>query len=119
MADKKFVPYVPAETTLPEMTVSFTAVRIGASDMAVGNMIGSNLFNMAILPVVDIIYTRGPLLADVSDGNLVTGLVVIVMTSLFIVGLRFVPRRLFRFSWLNVTLIVIFLVSAYFSFIAA
>lgn len=106
-------------TTLPEMTVSFTAVRIGASDMAVGNMIGSNLFNMAILPVVDIIYTRGPVLATVSDGNLVTGLAVIVMTALFIVGLRFVPRRFFKFSWLSVSLIILFLISAYFSFIAA
>jgi cation:H+ antiporter len=106
-------------TTLPEMTVSFTAVRIGASDMAVGNMIGSNLFNMAILPVVDIIYTKGPILARVSDGNLVTGLAVIVMTSLFIIGLRFVPRRFFRLSWLSICLIVLFLVSAYFSFIAA
>ena len=106
-------------TTLPEMTVSFTAVRIGASDMAVGNMIGSNLFNMTIVPVVDIIYTKRPLLAGVSDGNLVTGLAVIVMTVLFIVGLRFVPRRFFRFSWLSICLIVLFLVSAYFSFVAA
>ena len=102
-----------------KVTVSFTAVRIGASDMAVGNMIGSNLFNMTIVPVVDIIYTKRPLLAGVSDGNLVTGLAVIVMTVLFIVGLRFVPRRFFRFSWLSICLIVLFLVSAYFSFVAA
>jgi cation:H+ antiporter len=106
-------------TTLPEMTVSFTAVRIGASDMAVGNMIGSNLFNMAILPVVDIIYTKGPILASISDGNLVTGLAVIIMTVLFITGLRFVPRRFFKFSWLSICLIAIFLASAYFSFVAA
>ena len=106
-------------TTLPEMTVSFTAVRIGASDMAVANMIGSNLFNMAIFPVIDAIYSKGPLLAGVSEGNLVTGLAVILMTLLFVTGLRFVPRRRFRLSWLSITLIVLFLVNAYFSFIAA
>lgn len=106
-------------TTLPEITVSFTAMRIGASDMAVANMIGSNLFNMAVLPVTDLIYSKKPILAAVSEGNLVTAAAVILMTALFIVGLRFTPARWFRFSWWNITLIVIFIVSAYFSFIAA
>lgn len=106
-------------TTLPEITVSFTAMRIGASDMAVANMIGSNLFNMAILPVVDIIYSENPVLSAVSEGNLVTAAAVILMILLFIVGLRFPPRRWFRFSWWNIIMIVIFIVSAYFSFIAA
>jgi len=106
-------------TTLPEMTVSFTAMRIGASDMALANMIGSNLFNMAILPVIDIIYSKGPILSAVSEGNLVTAAAVIVMTSLFIVGMRFTPARRFRLSWLSISLIAIFIISAYFSFIAA
>jgi cation:H+ antiporter len=106
-------------TTLPEMTVSFTAMRIGASDMAVANMIGSNLFNIVILPITDLIYSKDPILSAVSEGNLVTAAAVIVMTSLFIVGLRFTPARRFRLSWLNITLIVLFIASAYFSFIAA
>jgi cation:H+ antiporter len=106
-------------TTLPEITVSFTAVRIGASDMAVANMIGSNLFNMAIIPVTDLIYTKNPILSAVSEGNLVTAAAVIAMTLLFIVGLHFHPARWFRFSWWNISLIVIFIISAYFSFIAA
>jgi cation:H+ antiporter len=106
-------------TTLPEITVSFTAVRIGASDMAVANMIGSNLFNMAILPVTDLIYTKAPILSAVSEGNLVTAAAVLVMTLLFIIGLRFVPSRRFRLSWWSISLIIIFLVSAYFSFIAS
>jgi cation:H+ antiporter len=106
-------------TTLPEITVSFTAMRIGASDMAVANMIGSNLFNMAIIPVTDLIYTKNPILSAVSEGNLVTAAAVIVMTSLFIIGLRFRPARWFRFSWWNISLIVIFIISAYFSFITA
>jgi len=106
-------------TTLPEITVSFTAMRIGASDMAVANMIGSNLFNMAILPVTDLIYSKNPILSAVSEGNLVTAGAVILMTLLFIVGLRFPPARWLRFSWWNISLIVIFIISAYFSFIAA
>lgn len=106
-------------TTLPEITVSFTAVRIGASDMAVANMLGSNLFNMLIIPITDVIYGKCPLFAGVSEGHLVTGLAVIAMTLLFIIGLRFIPKRHLRLSWLNLSLIILFLVSAYFSFVAA
>jgi len=106
-------------TTLPEMTVSFTAMRIGAVDMAVANMIGSNLFNLTIVPITDLIYSRGPILVDVSESQLVTAAAVIVMTALFIVGLRFKPNRIFRLSWWNCSLIVLFIVGTYFSFIMA
>jgi cation:H+ antiporter len=82
-------------------------------------MIGSNLFNMVILPVTDLIYSKNPILSAVSEGNLVTAAAVIVMTSLFIVGLRYTPARWFRFSWWNISLMAIFIVSAYFSFIIA
>jgi len=103
-------------TSLPEITVSFTAARIGAMDMAVANMIGSNLFNMTIISVDDLFYTKGPVLAHVSESHLITALVVILMTGLFIVGLHFKPRRFFRLSWWNCALIVLFFLGAYFSY---
>ena len=106
-------------TTLPEITVSFTAMRIGAIDMAVANLIGSNLFNLTIIPVIDLIYTRGPILAQVSESHLFTAAAVILMSLLFLAGFRFKTRRFFRLSWFNVSLIVLFLVSAYMSFVMA
>jgi cation:H+ antiporter len=106
-------------TTLPEITVSFTAMRMGAIDLAVANMIGSNLFNLTIMPVTDIIYVKGPILAGVSESHLITAVAVIVMTLLFIAGLRFKPARFLRLSWWNCTMIILFIVSAYFGFIMA
>jgi len=106
-------------TTLPELTVSFTAMRMGATDMAVANLIGSNLFNLTIIPIDDLIYLKGPVLAAVSESHLITALAVMLMTLIFIAGLRFKPKRLFRLSWWNCTLIALFLLSAYFSFITA
>jgi cation:H+ antiporter len=103
-------------TSLPEITVSFTAARMGAIDMAVANMIGSNLFNITIISVDDLLYTKGPVLAHVSESHLITALVVILMTGLFIVGLHFKPRRFFRFSWWNCALVVLFFTGAYFSY---
>ena len=105
-------------TTLPEITVSFAAMRIGATDMAVANMIGSNLFNLTIIPIDDLLYLKGPILASISESHLITALAVIFMTLIFISGLRFKPRRFFRLSWCNCALIALFFLSAYFSFTA-
>ena len=104
-------------TTLPEISVSFAAMRMGALDMAVANMIGSNLFNMVIICIDDLLYLNGPVLATVSKGQLITGLTVIAMTGIFIAGLRFRSATFIRLSWHNSALIVLFLLGAYFSFI--
>lgn len=104
-------------TTLPEMTVSFTAMRIGAIDMAVANLIGSNLFNLTVIPVTDIIYAKGPILADVAESHLVVAATVVLMTLLFIIGLRVRPSRFYRLTWLNISLIMLFIGSAYFNFV--
>lgn len=106
-------------TTLPEITVSFTAMRLGAIDMAAANMIGSNLFNLTIIPVTDIIFIRSPILAEVSEGHLVMAAAVIIMTLLFIAGLRFRPNRFLRLSWYNTGMIALFLAGMYLSFILA
>ena len=45
--------FIAIATTLPELTVAYAAYRIGAVDMAVGNLLGSNLFNVTILAIDD------------------------------------------------------------------
>jgi Ca2+/Na+ antiporter len=40
--------------TLPEIAVTLSALRLRALDMAIGNLLGSNLCNMAILAIDDI-----------------------------------------------------------------
>jgi cation:H+ antiporter len=44
--------------------VSLAAVRIGALDLGIGNVLGSNLFNLLILGLDDVFYRPGPLMAD-------------------------------------------------------
>ena len=103
-------------TTLPEITVSFAAMRIGATDLAVANLIGSNLFNLTVISVDDLLYVRGPVLAAVSEAYLITAFTVVLMTIVFIIGLSHRHQRFFRLSWWNITLILLFLLGAYYSF---
>ncbi len=53
-------------TTLPEATVSITALRLNQVGMSIGNLIGSNVFNLSILFWADLFYRQGSLLANCS-----------------------------------------------------
>lgn len=105
-------------TTLPEITVSIAALRLGAIDMCIANMIGSNLFNMTIIGVADLFYRQGPVLSAVSPNHTFTGLIVILMTGILIAGLISRPQRKtpLKASWYAIALIIVFLVGAYINF---
>lgn len=76
-------------TSLPEFVTTIVAVRIGAADMAIGNILGSNTFNIAILLPVDAIYTQGSLLADASPVHAMTGVAVILLTCVATMGILY------------------------------
>ncbi len=103
-----------AVTTLPEAAVTLGALRIGALDLAIGNLLGSNLFNVAILAVDDVFYRGGPLLADVSPVHVGTAISALVMTGLVIVGLVMRPRgRVLRVTgWVSIGLTAMYLLNA-------
>ena len=47
-------------TSLPELSVSITSASVvGAPDLAVGNVFGSNLFNLLLIEVLDIVQGKG------------------------------------------------------------
>ena len=71
-------------TSLPELVASLAAVRIGAHDLAVGNLFGSNAFNMTIVLWVDLAHTDGPVLDAISIGQMVPGIGAILMMALAI-----------------------------------
>jgi cation:H+ antiporter len=88
---------VAAATSVPELVVTISAVRIGALDMAVANLLGSNLFNLLIIALDDAFFMKGSLLAHVSPIHLATVLSAITMTGIAIVGLLYrPPGRLFK-----------------------
>ena len=55
--------FLAAATSLPELATSFAALRIGAPELAITNLLGSNLFNMGfVLFLDDVAHTGGPIL---------------------------------------------------------
>lgn len=107
-------------TTLPEMAVTISALRLGALDMAIGNLLGSNLFNVTILAVDDLFYTPGPLLADAVAAHAGTAATALVMTGLVIVGLVMRPQgRVLRVtSWISIGLVAAYGINAALMYLA-
>lgn len=107
--------FVAAATSLPELVVTVAAVRIGAVDMAIANLLGSNLFNIAILAVDDLAFLPGPLLSHVSPMHAVSAASATVMTGLVVVALLYRPRtRLFRtVGWASLGLLTVYLLNTY------
>jgi cation:H+ antiporter len=100
-------------TSLPELVVSIAALRIGAADMAIANLFGSNMFNIFILAVDDIAFIKGPLLSHVSSNHAVTGFMAVVMTGITIVSLtyRLERKTVLRLGWDALALLFAYIVN--------
>ena len=73
-------------TSLPEMVTSISAISIGAADMALGNLFGSNMFNMFGIGVADIFYSKGRFLSTVDNSFIVVGMMGAMMTAFGLLG---------------------------------
>jgi cation:H+ antiporter len=69
-------------TSLPELATAVAAARIGAFDLAVGSLLGSNAFNMATILVADLAYTSGPILSAVDTSQAFVGVSAILLMAL-------------------------------------
>ncbi|MGI9483433.1 MAG: sodium:calcium antiporter [Hyphomicrobiales bacterium] len=81
------VTLLAASTSLPELSTTLAAARIGAYTMAISNIFGSNLIMLALIFPADIFYRAGPILSQADDAakfSLATG---IVVTAIYIAGI--------------------------------
>lgn len=73
-------------TSLPELVTTIAAIKIGAADMAIGNLFGSNMFNMFAMGLTDVFYTQGRFLEVIDPSFLLIGLVGLLLTCMGLIG---------------------------------
>lgn len=61
-----------AVTSLPELITSITAVLMGQPEMTLGNILGSDVFDVAIIGFLMLIFCRKLVHKEVSRGNVIT-----------------------------------------------
>ncbi len=105
--------FIAVATSLPELATTWGAVRIGALDMAVGNLLGSNLFDVLILTLDDVAYMKGPIYAQVSLVHAATAITACLMSGIVIVSLASRPtwRVAHMASWSSLALLALYLLN--------
>ncbi len=102
--------FIALTTSLPELVVSIGALRLDAIDLVFSNLLGSNLFNMAILALDDILYAKAPLLTTAAPGHIVTANGAMAMTAIAVIGLTYrVSKKRFLFAWDSLAIAMVYL----------
>ena len=83
--------FIAISTSLPEISTVLAAVRLGRHVMAVSDIFGTNLFDIGVIFLVDLLFPGGAVLNEVGMFSIVAGLIGIAVTAVYVVGL--VERR--------------------------
>ncbi len=76
-----------ASTSLPELSTTIAAARLGAYTMAISNIFGSNLIMLVLLFPADALYREGPILAKATQTEMLNLVFAILVTAIYVVGL--------------------------------
>jgi cation:H+ antiporter len=85
--------FTAISTSIPELVVAITAVRMGALNLAVGDIVGGNAFDTLFIAASDLAYRGGPIYAAVSSVERFWLAVSLVMTSVLLMGLIYRERH--------------------------
>jgi len=102
--------FLAIATSLPEMVVTISALKLGSLDMALGNIFGSNMTNVLIVFLCDLFYRKGAILATVSKSHVITALLSVLLTGVIILGMKDnkKKRNVFGLGWDTSLLSVLF-----------
>jgi cation:H+ antiporter len=94
-------------TSLPELVAVIAAIRLNALDLAVGNLLGSSVFNMLGLATADFFLTSGRFLGAIDTNFVLVGLLAMLLTNMALIGILARVERRFWFIELDSLAIVV------------
>ena len=103
--------FIAIATSLPELVVAVTAIRLGALALAVGDIIGGNAFDTLFVAVADLFYREGSIYLSVELAEKVWLGAAMLMTAVLLVGLMYRERK--GFANIGLESLLIFLVYAF------
>lgn len=109
--------FLALATSLPEITTSVAAVRLGNLDLALGNLFGSNMFNIFVVALMKFVslFQLKPLLMPPGSIHvsqvLITGIVAILLSAIAVGGLTYKSSRkmLRRFGFDSLMIAAVYL----------
>lgn len=101
---------VAIATSLPEVSTTLEATRLGRHRIAMSNIFGTNLFDVGLLFFVDLAYTGAPALNEAGVFSQVAALLALVLTSVYLIGIaERQDRTAFRMGYDSILVLVLYL----------
>ncbi|WP_415396157.1 sodium:calcium antiporter [Sulfurimonas sp. CS5] len=108
------VTLLASSTSLPELSATIAAVRLGAMSMAVSNIFGSNLIMIFLLLPADMFYFQGAILNSANDSAKFALLSGIVVTAIYVIGLIVRKSKTYLKMGLDsITVLFIYIITLY------
>ena len=102
-------------TSLPEVSSITAAVRMRRYQLAIGDVFGTNIFNIMLICLADLVYRGGPVLGEAGRFEVIGAMLAVFMTGIFIVGLlERRDRTIFRMGYDAIAAILVFATGLWF-----
>ena len=102
--------FLAIATSLPELVVSLSALKLREFDLAIGNIFGSNMVNMFILFICGLFYPARPILATVSPTHIFTAALSILLVYVAIRGIfERNKKTVLGMGWDSIIMILLFI----------
>jgi cation:H+ antiporter len=100
---------VGMSTSLPDLSTITAAIRLNRYEMAIGDILGSNVYNLLLIFVTDVVYFGDPVLNQVGSFEIVAALLGIIMTGILLLGLlERRDRTILKMGYDSVAMLAVF-----------
>lgn len=79
--------FTAVTTSLPELVIAIAAVKRGALNLAVGNIIGGNTFDVLFIALADFFYRKGSIYAAMTRNDFFWVALNVILISILLLGL--------------------------------
>lgn len=96
-------------TSLPELSTAIAAVKLRRAELAIGDILGGNMFDVVLILLIDAMAGGEPVLRQVDPSSMLAALIGVLLTALYLIGL--VERRdksFLRMGYDSVAVLVVY-----------
>lgn len=85
--------FIAIATSLPELIIAITAIRMGSLTLAVGDIVGGNTFDTLFVAISDMAYREGSIYSAVTDQEQIWLGCSMLMTTVLLLGLMYRQKK--------------------------
>ena len=98
--------FLALSTSLPELAIAISCIKIGNTNMAYGNILGSNLFNFLIIFISNLFVSGTFILANISVKNNVSLFSILLLSIILIILIKI--KKIIIIKLISISMFIIY-----------